>query len=37
MLRKRYFWEGMYKDITHWIETCSTVLKLDVVGFLWHI
>ena len=22
-IRQRYFWEGMYKDITHWIETCK--------------
>ena len=22
-IRQRYFWQGMYKDITHWIETCK--------------
>eukprot|EP00112_Aurelia_sp_Birch-Aquarium-sp1_P017146 Seg3954.3 transcript_id=Seg3954.3/GoldUCD/mRNA.D3Y31 product="Retrovirus-related Pol polyprotein from transposon 412" protein_id=Seg3954.3/GoldUCD/D3Y31 len=22
-IRQRYFWQGIYKDITHWIETCK--------------
>ena len=22
-IRQHYFWQGMYKDIMHWIETCT--------------
>ena len=22
-IRQHYFWEGMYKGVTHWIETCK--------------